>query len=87
MSRIYRYAERVCIWLGQDEHSAAGIQFIKAQVLKLGSFGDLIDHQRAGTWRAIYGMLQADWFVRRWILQEILFARDAVVYYGSESIA
>jgi hypothetical protein len=87
MSRIYRYAERVCIWLGQDEHNGAGIQFIKAQVLKLGSFDDLVDYQLPNTWRAIYGMLQADWFVRRWILQEILFAGDAIVYYGSESIA
>ncbi|KAH6672384.1 heterokaryon incompatibility protein-domain-containing protein [Halenospora varia] len=88
MSPIYRRAEKVCIWLGQDEHDGLGIDFIKNEVLKLDSFNDLVQGTVTGdTWRAILDMLQAQWFLRRWILQEILFARDAVVYYGSESIS
>jgi hypothetical protein len=81
----------VCIWLVQDTHNGAGIQFIKNEVLKLDSFDALSalgNGQSIGDkWRAINDMLHAPWFLRRWILQEILFARDAVVFYGSESIA
>jgi hypothetical protein len=87
MSRIYRRAEKVCIWLGQDEHMGAGIEFIKSEVLKLDSFDALGENESAKhKWSAIYDMMQTEWFLRRWILQEILFARDVVVYYGSELI-
>ena len=87
MSRIYRRAKKVCIWLGPDEHHGAAIQFIKSEVLKLESFEALVQIEGASAgWSAIIDMLQREWFIRRWILQEILFARDSVVYYGSESI-
>jgi hypothetical protein len=87
MSRIYRSAEKVCIWLGQDENRGAGIEFIKSEVLKLDSFDALVeDESTSHKWTAIFDMMQTKWFLRRWILQEILFARDAVVYYGLESI-
>jgi hypothetical protein len=87
MSRIYRRAEKVCIWLGQDEDRGAAIEFLKSEVLKLDSFDALVEDESAShKWTAILNMMQTEWFLRRWILQEILFARDAVVYYGSESI-
>jgi hypothetical protein len=88
MSRIYRCADKVCIWLGQDEDTGAGIEFIKSKVLKLDSLDTLTEGVLASEkWGAIFTMLQSDWFLRRWILQEILSARDAVVYYGSASIS
>ena len=58
MSRIYRRVEKVCIWLGQDEHYGVAIQFIKSEVLKLESFDTLVQLEGASEgWRAILDIL------------------------------
>ena len=66
LSRIYRCAEKLCLWLGQDKNMGARIEFIKSEVLKLDPFDDLeIVESASYKRRAIHDMMQTEWFNRR----------------------
>lgn len=88
MSSIYGKAKKVCIWLGEgDAESKIAIDFIKKEVLKLQSFDELCESQEAAArWRAMLNLMKRKWFSRRWVVQEIALANDAMLYCGTESI-
>lgn len=84
MASVYTRAECVRVWLGDSSPSTdIAILFIKQQILQLKHFEDL----SAGTvssekWKALLEFLQHDWFLRRWVIQEIAFARKVTILCG-----
>ncbi|KAF2994455.1 hypothetical protein E8E14_002076 [Neopestalotiopsis sp. 37M] len=88
MSRIYTRAERVCVWLGEDTpDSKVAIDFIREEIMELKNFDTVCSDKRyTQQWQALMMLMQAPWFSRRWVIQEIALAREAEVYCGKDSI-
>jgi Heterokaryon incompatibility protein (HET) len=88
MSIIYGEAKSVCIWLGEgDKSSCMAFKFIRDEVLQLQNFDDLCDSEQASSkWSALLDLMQRPWFSRRWVVQEIALAQDAMLYCGADSI-
>ncbi|KAH0543391.1 hypothetical protein FGG08_002249 [Glutinoglossum americanum] len=88
MNKIYESATSVCIWLGEgDDDSKMALNFIKHEVLKLQGFDELCDNEAASPkWRAMLNLMERPWFSRRWVVQEIALANDAMIYCGKETI-
>ena len=88
MSRIYRRASEVAIWLGEDtDDSITAIDFIKNEIIKFPDFDNIFsDKKYSGKWRALMMLMQRDWFSRRWVVQEIALASSAMIYCGPDSI-
>jgi len=89
MARIYTRAKEVCIWLGEDdETSKMAINFIREKVIRLKQFDDICsDKKYADSWEALMGLMQREWFSRRWVVQEIALARSATLYCGPDNIS
>ena len=63
------------------------INFIKDEILRLEQFDTLCNDERnAEKWQSLLFLMQREWFFRRWVVQEIALAQDAVVYCGSDEI-
>jgi hypothetical protein len=88
MAKIYGDADLVYVWLGGEENrSKEAIKFIQNRVLNLNDFDDLVKDKRTSKeWNALLALMQRDWFSRRWIVQEIALAKDAVILCGNDSI-
>ncbi|KAI9787650.1 MAG: hypothetical protein M1839_000181 [Geoglossum umbratile] len=88
MSVIYGEAESVCIWLGEgDKSSWMAFKFIRDEVLQLQNFDELCESERASSkWGALLDLMQRPWFSRRWVVQEIALAQDAMLYCGADRI-
>lgn len=88
MSLVYTRALQVCVWLGEDdENSQKAFKFIREDISHLKDFDRLCNDQRhAPKWRAFVGLMQRDWFSRRWVVQEIALAPTASVYCGTDEL-
>jgi hypothetical protein len=88
MPVIYGRAKRLCIWLGEgDASSATAFRFISDEVLQLQDFDELCESvEAAAKWKALLDLMQRPWFSRRWAIQEISLAREAVLYCGEDKI-
>jgi hypothetical protein len=88
MPEIYGRARRVDIWIGDaDTDSKTAIDFIKNEILRLQHFDELFDDPQSTTkWVALGNLLTRPWFSRRWVIQEIVLAKEAMIYCGKESI-
>ena len=84
---IYAQAESVRIWLGEDiEDSSRAVKFIEELSL-LDQLDTLsTDPDSAADWTALRNILQHPWFKRRWIIQEIAYAKEARIYCGPDEI-
>ena len=87
MADIYKQAYNVRVWLGKPgDNSDIAMSFIR-RFLKLDDLDKLAQRPASATeWDAFSCLMQRPWFRRRWIVQEIAFARDATVHCGSRSI-
>lgn len=83
MATIYRGAADVCIWLGREaDDSELALKFVR-QVLNLEYFDRLVhDPRHQKEWLALSALMRRSWFSRRWVIQEIAFARQATLYCG-----
>jgi hypothetical protein len=88
MSLVYTRALQVCVWLGEDDdNSQKAFKFIREDITHLKDFDQLCnDQQHAHKWRAFVGLMQRDWFSRRWVVQEIALAPKASVYCGPDEL-
>ncbi|KAK7983293.1 carbohydrate-binding module family 18 protein [Apiospora arundinis] len=88
MSMIYTRANSVCIWLGEHtKDSRIAIDFIRDEVMELRNIETMVTEGRyISKWQALQTLMQAEWFSRRWVIQEIALARQAKVYCGGDSI-
>ena len=87
MAEIYSHAKNVCIWLEGDmkdiDKDDKGINFMR-RITQLENFDNLvIDQEMVDEWDAFCSILKRRWFSRRWIVQEIAVAKEAVMYCGS----
>jgi hypothetical protein len=92
MHEIYAHAETVCIWLGngpgRDEVEKT-FQFLNRildlegleQVVKRLEFSSPDDQDQQDCKRVI-NLMKADWFCRRWIIQEVALATNPFVRQG-----
>jgi hypothetical protein len=86
MGQIYSRASNVCIWLGkEDQTSSLAFKHINL-VLKLQIFEQTVHEEYAEAWAALSDLMKRDWFSRRWVVQEIAFARKATVHCGKKKI-
>jgi hypothetical protein len=83
MGEIFRAASRVNIWLGEASNdSDLAMAFIpQISVVKV----DLLarDPMVGASWKALANLMRRPWFTRRWIVQELAFAKQAVLLCGS----
>lgn len=87
MAEIYRRATEVVIWLGEaTSDSDAAMEFVMnistRDIDKLAT-----DPESSQAWRALANLMQRSWFTRRWVIQEVGFARHAVLRCGSASVS
>jgi hypothetical protein len=62
-------------------------KFIQKEVLRLDKFDQLCDSEEATEkWGALLDLMQRQWFSRRWAVQEIALARDAMIYCGADKM-
>ncbi|KAF2228538.1 HET-domain-containing protein, partial [Viridothelium virens] len=91
MSMIYGEAKSVYIWLGEDEGDGPdgkmAFNFIKKGILNLQSFDHLVkDTPPKDEWNSVKQLMTRDYFSRRWIVQEVALAKQAVLLYGENQI-
>jgi hypothetical protein len=95
MGEIFRQADRVLIWLGDEANqSDPAMDFV--QELSKSSFQEkvLTDLASVGQqvmegirkWRALASLMERPWFKRRWVIQEIAFAASVLVHCGGSSV-
>jgi Heterokaryon incompatibility protein (HET) len=87
MAKTYSEASTVRVWLGEEcEDSMVAFKFIE-QILSLEDFDSLISESHScEQWDAFRNLMHRSWFKRRWIVQEIAFAKKALVYCGDKSL-
>ena len=79
---IYRNAKNVVVWLGESSmQSRAGMKTISA-MLTPGFFSQTPRHD----WSVVSALLQNEWFSRRWVVQEIVSAKDATLIVGEDAL-
>ncbi|OCL02264.1 HET-domain-containing protein [Glonium stellatum] len=90
MSEIYERAEKVDVWLGDEEHdSQMALDFIKNEIADLDRFDELVKSKNTVStdkWRALTALLTREWFERRWVVQEIALGKKAELYCGKGSV-
>lgn len=93
MSRIYKGAKRVIVWLGKDdEHTAPALEYLKrskatpAGVYEDSGFDTKAYHEANFTdeeYDSIFCFLaHRRWFSRTWTIQETVLARDLLFLCG-----
>ncbi|KAH9205269.1 heterokaryon incompatibility protein-domain-containing protein [Leptodontidium sp. 2 PMI_412] len=87
MGDIYSNAEKVLIWLGKapkDFSNAFPLENVKV-ALEFLSTADMarVKHHN---WVPFVNLLQRPYFQRKWVIQEIIKAREAVAFCGRSSI-
>jgi hypothetical protein len=93
MSRIYSMARKVQIFLGPDtEMSELGFAYIKRERKHIDSGHSPLLHNsyehfaNSKEKKGLEEILSREWFSRRWVLQEVHYARVAEVICGSHTL-
>jgi hypothetical protein len=85
MGDIFSMARNVCIWLGEAANRSDEAMDFVEQVSHLGKLGRLVrDRSLVKTWQTLAMLMRRSWFSRRWVLQEVAYARKATVYCGTK---
>jgi hypothetical protein len=87
MGNIYQSARSVFVWLGEEaDDSDVALSFIP-QVTDLSKFDRIIQDQGSThKWYALLKLMNRPWFSRRWVVQELAFAKQAEIYCGNGSV-
>jgi Heterokaryon incompatibility protein (HET)/Clr5 domain len=88
MNKIYEGAMHVCIWLGAETpQSVLAVEFVRT-AMDVEQFDKLFDEVAPSVqWEAFSELTKRPWFSRLWVLQEVVLAKSATVYWGSHQIA
>ena len=84
---VYVAAENVLIWLGAgNERTTQAIQLLH-DLAHVEQPSDIIaNEKRLPDWKDLAHFMKASWFSRLWVIQELVLAKNAVVYCGSKTI-
>jgi Heterokaryon incompatibility protein (HET) len=87
MGKIYHSARSVIIWLGEEaDDSDLALSFIP-RVADLSQFDHIIkDQASTREWYALSKFMNRPWFLRRWVVQELAFAKEARLYCGGGEV-
>ncbi|KAE9366452.1 HET-domain-containing protein [Stipitochalara longipes BDJ] len=87
MGKIYHEARSVIIWLGEaGEDSDLALSFIP-RVTDLSQFDQIIKNPSSTReWYALSRLMNRPWFSRRWVVQELAFAKEAKLLCGSGEV-
>ncbi|KUJ19697.1 uncharacterized protein LY89DRAFT_640877 [Mollisia scopiformis] len=87
MHEVYSQADSVWVWLGEGTpQTKETFQFLKS-ILNLNTFEDLIKtKENPDKWYLLVQLMRNQWFSRRWVIQELALAREAVVYWGTSKM-
>jgi hypothetical protein len=93
MDKIYEFARRVIIWLGEQKaEREAECAFISTEMLsRTQEYQPPANEVRPGSKEAemvdhIHRLLGHQWFRRTWAIQEAALGRDACLLWGSQSL-
>ena len=84
MQKIYKSAENVVIWLGDEADKSSMAIGIMSRLSDTPNKD--IHSWNAKEWRALGTLLSRPWFSRMWVLQELGVASSAIVVCGNQSI-
>ena len=93
MTRIYRKATGVHIWLGEENEDSDLAMSLVRQLGETSQQGpgvqglaypDVSEEQRAAHWKALIALLERSWWARVWVRQEVAVAKQAVVHCGNQ---
>jgi hypothetical protein len=84
MCEIYRRADRVVGWVGEEENKDSA-------ALEVQKYINLADDDRLSsreieTWLALSSFIQRPWFSRVWIIQELAVAKSLTIHCGTKQL-
>ena len=85
---VFRNADNLCFWLGEDEDLKTALRFIP-QTLDLTAIDDLVGDDtksNVDNWAAFVTLLKNPAFSRLWLVQEVAVAHNVTLHSGSVSI-
>ncbi|KAI9644819.1 hypothetical protein NHQ30_006846 [Ciborinia camelliae] len=93
MHEVYLHAEKVCVWLGASNDQQGGPEVPKRAFSFLKKILDLevldrIVGEKEGQedWMLIINLMKNDWFMRRWVVQELALAKNAWIRYADQEM-
>jgi hypothetical protein len=85
LAEIFYNAWHVCVWLGEDADGSDTLQSFIPRLLDLKQIDKLVEcDSKPEEWEAFAALMMRPWFSRRWIVRELVSAREATLYCGSE---
>jgi hypothetical protein len=88
MGDIYREAVQICLWLGEAAYSSdAAIELFEIYYgsSEMRREELLYSPDWSLHWKAVLYLAGRPWFIRRWIVQEVVLASKSTVYCGNKS--
>ncbi|CAG8958443.1 hypothetical protein HYFRA_00011120 [Hymenoscyphus fraxineus] len=92
MRQIYTQAELVTVWLGPEKDDSKMAFDMIQSISQQGESSEewiknsLVTRDHSREWQALYHMLRRSWWRRIWIIQEMVAARNAIVFCGPHSL-
>ncbi|KAG4438391.1 hypothetical protein IFR05_006097 [Cadophora sp. M221] len=79
MAEIYRRANEVVIWLGEAANDSKLAMDFMANISVKNIDELAANPEYTKSWSAIADLMRRSWFKRRWVVQEVAFARQPVL--------
>ena len=98
LGSVYRKSERVIVWMGEtglQDESSPGIDWLQsahALTCKTTGWCDMSTSSGSGLngwdarWDDVASILRQEWFVRTWIIQELVLGKNISIVYGQSEI-
>ncbi|KAG5768745.1 hypothetical protein H9Q72_003817 [Fusarium xylarioides] len=86
MGKVYQTAEQVIIWMGPEQPDEKGVLTTISKLHQSTSNTKSEYQLRLDDLRLIRSLLQRQWFIRTWIIQELVFASKPFLMHGSSRI-
>jgi hypothetical protein len=85
MRDIYHSAQNVCVWLGDDRISRAGLAFIP-RILDFNGVELTRDLEAVEEWTSFSILLKSSVFSHQWLLQKVIVVQNVTLHCGKCSI-
>ncbi|MCJ1230814.1 hypothetical protein MMC12_007488 [Toensbergia leucococca] len=98
MERIYRQAQRVVVWLGDEDGNSRLVWKLMRKLLHIDETSPAVvlarnnleslglPGWRSMEWKNLEKFLDRPWFKRIWVLQEVVVSTHAIVKCGQDSL-
>ncbi|ETS74863.1 hypothetical protein PFICI_13347 [Pestalotiopsis fici W106-1] len=86
MAQIFSAASRVLVWLGTSLEGQRSLVDIKKALRFSSRDSQRIEAHLSNLESSFSNLVKLPWFSRRWIIQEVVLAADAVMMCGAEEI-